>query len=71
MEFTLKLDDDRYSPSVESYQNLMKQMISDLIPYDEYVKMEHIEKLNQEIAEKCEKLFNNLKYSFSIHKYLK
>ena len=42
MKFTRKLNDERYSPSVESYQDLMKQMISDLIPYDKYLKMEHI-----------------------------
>ena len=45
MKFTRKLNDEKYSPSVKSYQNLMKQMIDDLVPYDKYIKMEHIQEI--------------------------
>ncbi len=70
MKFSRKLDDDKYSPSVKSYQNLMKQMIDDFIPYDEYLKMEHIQitidnnrkrKLREKEQKKkeCEELFHS------------
>jgi hypothetical protein len=59
MKFSRKLDDDKYSPSVKSYQNLMKQMIDDFIPYDEYLKMEHIQIIIEQKKKECEELFHS------------